>query len=157
MSRLFASDDQNTGISASASVLPMNIQGWYPLRLVWSPCCKRDSQECSPAPQFKSINSLAFCPLHGTVLTTICDNWKNHSLDYSDLCQQSNVSTFQYTVQVCHCVRSDLIYHTYCWIISIQLIMHIWFLLPVIHRAPRCGYTKTESNFIPIILTHVIQ
>ena len=33
MSRVFASDDQNTGASASASVLPVNIQGWSPLRL----------------------------------------------------------------------------------------------------------------------------
>ena len=33
MSQLFASGDQNTGISASASVLPMSIQGWFPLRL----------------------------------------------------------------------------------------------------------------------------
>ena len=33
MSHLFASDDQNTGASASASVLPVNIQGWFPLRL----------------------------------------------------------------------------------------------------------------------------
>ena len=33
MSQLFTSDDQNTGVSASASVLPMSIQGWFPLRL----------------------------------------------------------------------------------------------------------------------------
>ena len=33
LSRLFASDDQNTGASASASVLPMSIQGWFPLRV----------------------------------------------------------------------------------------------------------------------------
>ena len=33
MSHLFTSDDQNTGASASASVLPVNIQGWFPLRL----------------------------------------------------------------------------------------------------------------------------
>ena len=32
MSQLFVSDDQNTGTSASASVLPMRIQGWFPLR-----------------------------------------------------------------------------------------------------------------------------
>ena len=31
---LFASNGQNTGASASASVLPMNIQGWFPLRLI---------------------------------------------------------------------------------------------------------------------------
>ena len=33
MSQLLASDDQNPGVSASASVLPMSIQGWFPLRL----------------------------------------------------------------------------------------------------------------------------
>ena len=33
VSQLFESGDQNTGASASASVLPMNIQGWFPLRL----------------------------------------------------------------------------------------------------------------------------
>ena len=34
MNLLFASDDRNTGASASASVLPVNIQGWSPLRLI---------------------------------------------------------------------------------------------------------------------------
>ena len=33
MSQLFTSDDQNTAVSTSASVLSMNIQGWFPLRL----------------------------------------------------------------------------------------------------------------------------
>ena len=33
MSWLFASGNQNTGSSASASVLPMSIQGWFPLIL----------------------------------------------------------------------------------------------------------------------------
>ena len=33
MSQLFTSDGQSIGVSASASVLPMNIQGWFPLRL----------------------------------------------------------------------------------------------------------------------------
>ena len=33
MSQLFTSDDLNTGVSASASVLLMSIQGWSPLRL----------------------------------------------------------------------------------------------------------------------------
>ena len=35
VSWLFTSDDQRTGTSASASVLPMNIQGWFPLGLIW--------------------------------------------------------------------------------------------------------------------------
>ena len=33
MSQLFASGGQSIGASASASVLPMNIQGWFPLWL----------------------------------------------------------------------------------------------------------------------------
>ena len=33
MSRVFALDGQNIGASASASVLPMNVQGWFSLRL----------------------------------------------------------------------------------------------------------------------------
>ena len=33
MSQLFASSDQSIGASASASVLPVNIQGWFPLGL----------------------------------------------------------------------------------------------------------------------------
>ena len=33
MSQLFESDDQNTWVSASASVLPTRIQGWFPSRL----------------------------------------------------------------------------------------------------------------------------
>ena len=59
MSQLFASGGQITEVSASASVLPTNIQDWFPLGLTgWSPCSPRDSQESSPTPQFKSINSL---------------------------------------------------------------------------------------------------
>ena len=33
MSHLFASGGQSIGVSASVSVLPMNIQGWFPLEL----------------------------------------------------------------------------------------------------------------------------
>ena len=53
------SGGQSIGVSALASVLPMNIQDWFPLDgLVGSPCSPRDSQESSPTPHFKSINSL---------------------------------------------------------------------------------------------------
>ena len=60
--------------------------------LVWFPCSPRDSQESSPTPQFKSINSLALSFLHSPTLTSRLDHWKNHSLDKTDLCWQSNVS-----------------------------------------------------------------
>ena len=62
--------------------------------LVGSPCSPRDSQESSPTPLFKSINSSALSFLHHPTLTSIHDHWKNHSLDKTDLCWQSNVSAF---------------------------------------------------------------
>ena len=57
MSRFFASDAKNVGVSASTSVLPVSIQDWFPLISVWSPCSPRDSQKSSITPQFRSINS----------------------------------------------------------------------------------------------------
>ena len=49
--------------------------------LLGSPCSPRDSQESSPTPQFKSINSSALSFLYIPTLTSIHDYWKNHSLD----------------------------------------------------------------------------
>ena len=49
--------------------------------LVGSPCSPRDSQQSSPTPQFKSINSSALSLLHSPTLASIHDHWKNHSLD----------------------------------------------------------------------------
>ena len=49
--------------------------------LVRSPCSPRDSQESSPTPQFKSINSSVLSFLHSPTLTSIHDHRKNHSLD----------------------------------------------------------------------------
>ena len=40
-----------------------NIQDWFH-RLIGFPCCLRDSQESSPTPQFKSINSSALSFLY---------------------------------------------------------------------------------------------
>ena len=53
------------------------LQNW----LVGSPCSLKDSQESSPTPPFKSINSSALSFLHRPTLTSIHDHWKNHSLD----------------------------------------------------------------------------
>ena len=87
-----------------AKVLEFQIQHqsfqWAPRtyllqdRLVGSPCSPRDSQESSPTPQFKSTNFSALSFLHSPTLTFTRDNWKNHSLDQTDLCWQSNVSAF---------------------------------------------------------------
>ena len=82
MSQHFAWGGQSTGVSASASVLRMNTQGWSPLGWTgWISLQSRDSQESSPTPQFKSINPLALRFLHCPTLTTIHDHWKHHNLD----------------------------------------------------------------------------
>ena len=82
VSQFFPSGDQSIGVSASESVLPMNIQCWFPLALTGlAPCSPRDSQKSSPTPQFKSINSSALSFLYGPTLTSIHDYWKNHSFD----------------------------------------------------------------------------
>ena len=41
----------------------------------------QDSQESSPIPQFKSINSSMLSFLYSPTLTSIHDHWKNHSFD----------------------------------------------------------------------------
>ena len=54
MSWLFTSGGQSIGTSASASVLPMNILGWFPFGLTGLISLQsRDSQESSPVPHFE--------------------------------------------------------------------------------------------------------
>ena len=71
------------GVSVSTSVLPMNTQDWSPLEwTVRSPCSPRDSQESSPTPQFKSLNSLALSFLYSLTLTSIHDYWRAKARGY---------------------------------------------------------------------------
>ena len=61
MSWLFVLSGQSIGASVSASILPVNTQGWFPLGLTGLISLHpRDCQESSPVPQFKSINSKSF-------------------------------------------------------------------------------------------------
>jgi len=94
-SQFTASGSQSIGASASAWVLPMNIQDWLILGWTgWISWLSRDSQESSPTPQLKSINSLVLSFLYSPILKSIHDHRKNHSFDKMDLCQQSNVFAF---------------------------------------------------------------
>ena len=51
-------------------------------------------QESSPAPEFESINSSELSLVYGPTLTSVHDYWKNHSFNYTDVCQQNAVSGF---------------------------------------------------------------
>ena len=56
--------------------------GLISFRMDWlDHLCPRDSQESSPTPQFKSINSSVLSFLYSLTLTSIHDHWKDHSLD----------------------------------------------------------------------------
>ena len=82
-----------TGASASASVLPMNIQGCFPLGLTGL-----ISLQSLGVSRVFSSNTVRkhqlFSLFYDPNLTSIHDYWKNHSFDYTDLCQQNDVSAF---------------------------------------------------------------
>ena len=83
------------GSSASASVLPMNIQDWFTLGLtglvsLQSKGLSKVFSDTTVQKLHQSMLSL----LYGPTLTSIHDYWKNHSFDYTDICWQSNVSAF---------------------------------------------------------------
>ena len=94
--RLFTSEDQNTGTSVSASILPMSIQGWFPLRLT--------SLIFLLSKGLAGVFSSTTVQRHkffGT-LFSLWSSSQNYTwplgTPYTDLWQQSNVSAFQYTV-----------------------------------------------------------
>ena len=88
--------------SASASVLPMKIPGWFPLELIGliSLLSKGLSRVFSST-TFQSINSSELSFLHGPTLTSVCDYWKNHSFDYIDLCWQMMSLLFNMPSKLC--------------------------------------------------------
>ena len=91
MSQFFTSGDQSIRASASASVLPMDIQGWILLGLT----CLISLQSKSLLQHHNSKASILQCSAFFMVqLTTVHDYWKNHKFDYTDLCQQNDVSAF---------------------------------------------------------------
>ena len=95
MSQFFASGGQRIAVSASASVLPVNIQDWSPLG--WTGWISLQSKGLSRVFSNTTVQKHQFFStqlLYSLTLTSIPDHGKNHSLDETDLCWQSNVSAF---------------------------------------------------------------
>ena len=93
MCQLFASGGQS--IEASASVLPMNIQDWFPLGL--TDLSSLQSKGLSKFFSNTTIQKHQFFStqlLYHLALRNVHDFWKNHSFDYPDLCWQIDVSAF---------------------------------------------------------------
>ena len=94
---LFTSGGQSFSFSNSPSneyseLISFGID-WFDLLAV-----KGLSRVFSLAPQFESKNSSVLNLLYGPTLTFVHDYWENHSFDCKDICQQSDVSAFKYTV-----------------------------------------------------------
>ena len=95
MSQFFSWGSQSTGLSASASVLPINTKDWSPLGWTgWISLQSKGISRVFSNTTIQSIKSSVLSFLYCPTLTSIQDHWKNHSLDQTDLCWQSNVSAF---------------------------------------------------------------
>ena len=94
-SQFFASGGQSIGVSASASVLPMNMQDWFPLG--WTGWISLQSKGLSRVFSNTTVqkhHSSSFSLLYSPTLTSIRDHWKNHNFDFTNPHQQSNVWDF---------------------------------------------------------------
>ena len=77
ISQLFASHDQSIAISTSASVLPMNIHGWFSLELTGLIYLHfKGPPRVFSNTTIQSINSLALSLLYVPTLTSVHNYWK---------------------------------------------------------------------------------
>ena len=95
ISQFFISGGQRIGVSASASVLPMNIQDWSPLG--WTGWIILQSKGLSRVFSKTTVQRHQFFGIQLSLKSNsyiTCDYRKNNSFDYVELCCQSNVSAF---------------------------------------------------------------
>ena len=82
MSQFFTSGGQSIGVSASASVPPVNIQDWFPLGwTAWISLQFKGLSRVFSNTTVQSISSSVLSFLYGPNLTSIYDYWKNHGFD----------------------------------------------------------------------------
>ena len=92
---LFATGGQNIGASASVSVLPMNIQDWFPLGLTG--LISLSSKGLSGVFSSTTVQKHQFFGIQLSLWSNShIHTWllENHSFDYIDLCWQNDVSAF---------------------------------------------------------------
>ena len=84
VSQLFTTGGQSIGASTSASILPRNIKGWFPLGLTCLISLKSNGlSRVFSSTTIQSISSSLLSLLYGPTLTSIHDYQKNHSFDNS--------------------------------------------------------------------------
>ena len=100
MSQFFTSSGQSVGASASASVLPMNIQDWFSLGLTgWISFLSKElsrilSSTAIQRHQFFGTHPYLWSNTHNRTLLLGNKQQQQHSFDYTELCRQSDVATF---------------------------------------------------------------
>ena len=147
VSWLFTPGSWSIGTSASALLFPMNIQGWFSLGLTGlSPCWPRDSQESSPAPYFKSVNSLALSFLYGPILISQMTTGKTIALTIWTFVGKVMSQLFNTLSRfvILFCPRRKHL--SVSW---------LWSLFPVILE-PKKMKSDTVSTFSPSICHEVI-
>ena len=95
MNQFFPSGGQSIGVSISASVLPMNIQDWFPLG--WTGLISLQSKGLSRIFSNTTVKKHQFFSTQPSSWSNShIQTWQpeNHSFDYMELSQQSNVSAF---------------------------------------------------------------
>ena len=151
MSLLFTSDDQNNGVSASASVLTVNIQGCSSLRLTGLiSLVSKGHQESSPAPQFKGIRSLALCLLCGPALTSICDLGKTVALSIGPLSAEWCLcfSTHSLGLSWLSCQEAIVLWFHGCVIILVLQIGN----LAMTYKSSKCRLPNCRFNLANSII-----
>ena len=88
------SGGQSIGVLASASVFLVSIQGFFPLGLTGLILLSKELSRVFSSTAVTKHQFFGDQTLHGPILTSIHDYWKNHSFVYVGLCQQSDVSAF---------------------------------------------------------------
>ena len=120
--------------------------------MVWSPCCSRDSQESSPAPQFESINSSLLSLLYSPMLTSMYleETFLNHWL-------------FDNTVLMAlHMIKILAVYRIFGWnsvslkfkwhtsIVQCSQVLHLTILLKLSFSSTLCELFKFFSEIMKI-------
>ena len=96
MSQLFTTGGQSIGVSASASVLPINTQDWFPLG--WTGWISLQSKELSTVFSNTTVQKHRFFSAQLSLWSNShIHTWllKKPCFDYTDLCRQSNASALQ--------------------------------------------------------------
>ena len=81
---------------ASASVFPVNIQGWFPYRIDWFDllAVQRTLKSLLQHHSLKASILWHSALFRVQLSKSVHDQWKNHCFGYMGLCRQSNVSAF---------------------------------------------------------------